>query len=294
MTDVSLYLPNRMHNRVTRGNHPFYSRLISVFNEAGIKVAVKDPVSILDNLDEYAIHHDIVIEGANSLTAWSTPLERFWQMSKGPNLIAKEVFDKKAIHKGGAEDFYYKVQESEFETSENDYPIDNYILAVLQHKPRQKHEGQWCSGVKMIERTLKFDTERHIVIWTPPKVKLQEKDEIALAPLRENDRVTFSTADENRILASCAYVVTQNHEMGFLANFFKKPTIYFAPNSFGHAAENIFAEDRPKRSFNRVETARVEYEKYVYWYLSEHSLDTRGKKNHARILETCRELGWGI
>ena len=294
MNVISFYLPRKIHNRVERGNHPFYSRLIELLTAVDVKVSVKEPVDVLADPTEHSLHHDCIVEGDNSLTVWSTPLDRFWQVSRGENPIRRAVFDKKTLHKGKAEDFFYSLLDQEIEEPENLYPIDNYILAVLQEKPRQKHAGQWCSGVKMIERTLKFDSEKQLVIWTPPEIKLNEKDHTALDIFRDNERITLSTADQSRVLTSCAYVVTQSHPVGFLANLYRKPVVMFGETAFGQAAQNIFAEERPRRSFNRVETARVEYEKFVFWYLSENSIDTRGQKNHRKMLDHFRSLGWDL
>lgn len=270
---IAICLPKSLVSKLKKGSVPFYGALIDCLENAGHKVTLGAEMPDQKGTDGLVIAARQIANGQEDFVASPTIFNRYWSLtSKG----AGPEFDKKKINKSRAESYFYDVTEKEIEKPNTPYPIDNFILAAMQSRPRRKGMGAWCSGVKMIERSLKQDPEKPMVIWLPEDQKFEDKDMALIEEIRQShDHVFLSKGDPKRLLPSCAYIVTQNHPIAFWGQFYRKPSILFCDQQDWANMEKIYEEQRPKRSFNRVNTVRYEFEKFIYWYFKEFSIDVR-------------------
>ncbi|NNE50798.1 MAG: hypothetical protein HKN30_00165 [Sulfitobacter sp.] len=145
----------------------------------------------------------------------------------------------------------------------------------------------------MVEHVLAH-ADREVVATLHPKEDYSALDLTAFRALATRyPRLTVATGQMDRYLATCDYVVTQNSGVAFSGYFFRKPALLFAPIDFHHIAIKANLTDLPD-SFARVATHQPDYERYIWWFWQDQSINAGRDDALDKIAARLKRFGWPV
>ena len=165
------------------------------------------------------------------------------------------------------------------------------ILVPLQGHLRRCRSFQSMSPLRMLETVAA--SGRPVVATLHPKEHYDKADHAALQALaarHPNLRIGGQTAT---LLRDCAFVATENSGAAFDGYLLGKPAVLFAQIDFHHIGLNV-AELGAARALRAAETHRPDFDRYLYWFLQESTVNATLPDAGARVLAAMRRGGWPI
>jgi hypothetical protein len=170
---------------------------------------------------------------------------------------------------------------------------EGFVFVALQGRLLEHRSFQSMSPVEMVRATLAADPGRPLVLKPHPGESYSAAERAALAALAEDPRVRLTDAGMHPLLASCAYVVTQNSSVAFHGLFHRTPAVLFAGIDFHHPLRSV-PRDGLAAAFRGVAGEVPDAARYLWWFLQCHSINAGRPDAGARILERVRALGWEV
>jgi hypothetical protein len=221
----------------------------------------------------------------------------FWQIDAVAQRwhwdVARATFDPASASPDAAR-FYRFWQKRLFGDAPDATRRDGFVYVPLQGHLDRQRLFQSCSPLEMIAHCLAQDPDRRIVATLHPKESYSRADIAALEALsRAHPRLTVDTGNMENHLRTCDYVVTQNSGAAFSGYFFGKPALLFGQIDFHHIAVRADM-DALGESFERVQTFTPAYDKYIWWFWQDQSINAGREDAEARIAARLRRFGWPI
>ena len=94
-----------------------------------------------------------------------------------------------------------------------------------------------------------------------------------------------------RYLPACDYVVSQSSGAAFFGYFFGKPAALFGKIDFHHIAANVH-DLGVEEALGRVAEMRPDFERYLWWFWQEMSINAGRDEAEAQIALRFRTAGW--
>ncbi len=136
------------------------------------------------------------------------------------------------------------------------------------------------------------DSERPVVIGMHPKELYSVSDIDALEKFEHRfERVTVVMGQMERYLPACDYVVSQSSGAAFFGYFFGKPAALFGKIDFHHIAANVH-DLGVEEALGRVAEMRPDFERYLWWFWQEMSINAGRDEAEAQIALRFRTAGW--
>lgn len=203
--------------------------------------------------------------------------------------IAQEKFKPASVKPGKAFRFFEKWRSRLIEPVKHEYAFDDYVLVALTDDISAPTDHLGVDSVEMIEDVLRLEPERPVVVRHANGTKYSEVDQERLNKFELSDRLNFSRGHIDRLLGSCAYVVTQDSDVADQALLHRKSAIHYSHKTLHHLARKSFEEKRIQRCFNRVKLDRPEFEEYLYWAFSEFAVDATGAFGSANVYKALKK-----
>ncbi|QFT58279.1 hypothetical protein FIU94_05525 [Sulfitobacter sp. THAF37] len=167
-----------------------------------------------------------------------------------------------------------------------------YVYVPLQGHLTRRRSFQSCSPFEMIRHCLHYDRHRPVVATLHPKESYSPQELSQLEELeRAHPRLTIGHGQMETHLRDCDYVVTQNSSAAFFGYFFRKPAMLFGKIDFHHIAVRADI-DRLEHCFGRVASHAPAYEKYVWWFWQDRSINAGREDAMLKIENRFKRFGW--
>lgn len=167
-----------------------------------------------------------------------------------------------------------------------------YVFIPLQGRLLQQRSFQAATPIEMIKITLDQCAGRKVIASLHPNEYYSEEEKEALVRLSErNSRFSFVSGGSDELLKNCDYVVTQNSSMAFHGYFLHKPAVLFGQIDFHHIAAKTW-EHGFEGAFQAVEEMQPEYDRYLFWFLHEMSINAGKNTVQQKIIDAFRRGGW--
>lgn len=183
---------------------------------------------------------------------------------------------------GSADGFFNALQSRTLEAFEYPFGMDDFVLVALGPDEHVVDAVRPYSNAEMVKQAMDHEPHRQIIV-----TAVDGLDVSALEVYRGRGRISISSAPIDRLLDACAFVVTQDSQVGLRALLHRKHGIQMAACGFHHLLRNPFRDGRIKKSFNRVHRDAPAFEGYVRWLFEE-----RAVSDVDRVIEMVQELGW--
>lgn len=244
----------------------------------------------------YSIFQNRTAFHAKAVQAISVLDEKYWvleseQFPKDMDVACFE-YDSGLVHERKSEKFFENIKQQYIEPFEHDYPLEDFVLVVLDDNLGKEDGLRPYSSFQMIKQVLKQEPERQIVIWNEADHLLSENARQRLKKFDNEARILFSTGQLDRLLSSCSYLVSQDSVLSIKAMLHQKSAITFGDFAFHHICRNPERDQRMQKSFNRMDRDRPLFERYIYWLLNDYALCCGDKDIGDKILTRFQGFGW--
>ena len=292
---VHICLEEPFRQSAARGEHNFINLVTGVLQDAGMQVQFcalgEAPAA------GYSLSHMVQPPNARGLVFRRAYHYPFWQIDAVAQRwhwdVARATFDP-AREIPEAAGFYRFWQKRLFGEAARHTRRDGFVYVPLQGQLDRARLFQSCTPFEMIEACLAHDPSRRIVATLHPSETYDPADLKRLEALAaRHGRLTVDTGRMEHYLAGCDYVVTQNSGAAFSGFFFGKPALLFAQIDFHHIC--IRAEiEALGASFAQVATAEPAFDRYLWWYWQEQSINAGRPEAAKKIAARFRRFGWPI
>lgn len=297
MTTLRVYLNRDMLPAARAGRFPFMALLERTVRAQGWAVAF-EPAGP-------AAHDNPPPDGDHALFHMKRPLHPrtltfrrayhypFWRIEPVAErwrfAVARAAFDPGAVDAQAAAAFAARLRARVLPGPD---PVrGDHILVPLQGHLRRARSFQTMSPVKMLDAVCR--TGRPVIATLHPSERYDPRDLAALDTLAaRHPRLTVG-GDTMALLRSCAFVATQNSAVAFDGMILGKPAVLFAQVDFHHAALNV-ADLGAGPALAAAETAPGDVDRYLWWFLKQHSIDVPAAGAGARVLAAMRAGGWSV
>jgi len=299
---LRIYLDEVPLARAEKGNFNLINRVRAAFEGRGFRVELRKN-SEAERLKSatrrgYSLFHmDDPFHG-RALTLRRAYYYPFWRIESSAKRweweIAQTPFDPDAIDPAEAAKFGDFWRKKLFGGIQNAGTSPGTVYIPLQGRLLEQRSFQSLSPVAMIEAVLRQDTERLIqVAFHPGETYLQEEIDAVRAVVDRQPRVTISSEPMARLLARCDYVATENSSVALAGYFFHKPAALFARIDFHHIAASV-PHSTVQDALAAVPDLNPEYDRYLYWFLKQTTINGGSDQAEAQILHAVRHRGWDV
>ena len=291
------YLEEPLRTSAANGEHNFINLVVKVMKRAGFDPTFhRLPASDVP-ADGYSLSHMVNPPNDRGLVFRRVYHYPFWQIEAVAQRwqwdVARATFDPECASKD-APRFYRYWQNRLFGDAPQKARRDGFVYVPLQGQLGRERLFQACSPLEMIEHCLENDPKRNIVATLHPKESYTRKELADLDALeRKHPRLTVDTGNMAQYLRTCDYVVTQNSGAGFSGYFFGKPALLFGQIDFHHIAERVDM-DALDKSFAKVATLAPAYDKYIWWFWQDQSINAGREDAEDKIASRLRRFGWPV
>ena len=148
------------------------------------------------------------------------------------------------------------------------------------------------SPMEMVRQTAKWHPDHEILVTLHPRETYSPEEMSTLdATLQDYPLARISRKSPANLIPASSKIVTQNSSVAFLGLFFEKPVFLFARSDFHHIANNISGQV-DETTFETRPPSREAFQKYLYWFLQENSINAGRDDVRARIIQRVTDLGW--
>jgi capsular polysaccharide biosynthesis protein len=298
---LGIYLDDGLRRDVSNGRHNFFGILIRAFEGRGFKVTLR-PNTEEERLesearDGYSLFHLETPFHDRALDVRLAYMYPFWRIEgvqwREDYRVAQKAFDPTEINEEEARKFTRFWRKKLLSNMGAASKHGSHVLVALQGRLQDQRHGQAMSPIAMIREVLAQDRFRQIVIKLHPKEPYTNQELAALEEFESNPRVEFGNGDIHTLIADCDYIVTQNSSTAFKGLLQNTPAVLFGESDFHHILESV-NRDGAARAFRNIQSKRMPYAKYFYWFLQMNMINAGRDGAAEKILNNCRELGWDV
>jgi len=291
---VTIFLEPEMKASAETGQHNFLGKVERVLRRGGLDVSFADEARRNEPFSGHALVHMWEPMTADTLVMRRVYAYPFWAIEASDKRwewdVARAVFDPETVNGHKAARFANNWRKRMF--GEAASSREGYVYVPLQGRISERRSFQAASPLEMIEAVLDADSERPVVIGMHPKELYSVSDIDALEKFEHRfERVTVVMGQMERYLPACDYVVSQNSGAAFFGYFFGKPAALFGKIDFHHIAANVH-ELGVEEALGRVAEMRPDFERYLWWFWQEMSINAGRDEAEAQIALRFRTAGW--
>ncbi|KIN65761.1 hypothetical protein Z945_808 [Sulfitobacter noctilucae] len=289
------FLEEPLRESAAAGEHNFLNLVSEVVTNSGFSVQFEGlPATRTGN---YSLGHMAQPPDDKGLVFRRVYHYPFWQIDAVAQRWQGDVARARFIPEQAPSDaprFYRFWQKRLFGDAPQSTHRDGFIFVPLQGQLTRKRVFQTCTPLKMIEHCLEYGGGRRVIATLHPSEAYNPSDLAALNALADEHRsLTVETGKMEQNLQRCDFVVTQNSGVAFNGFFFGKPALLFSQIDFHHIA--IQADlDALGDSFARVAAHAPAYDKYIWWFWQDQSINAGRDDAKAKIAARLRRFGWPI
>lgn len=294
---VHFYLEEPFRSSAARGEHNFINLVVSVLEGAGFE-PVFEALPIKDVPTKgRSLNHMVQPPNDEGLVFRRVYQYPFWQIEAVAQRwqwdVARATFDPDHASSDAPRCYRYW-QKRLFGKAATDARRDGFVYVPLQGNLRRKRLFQSCSPLEMVEHCLDQDSKRQIVATLHPTESYSSEDIAALDALaRKHDRLSVDTGSMEKYLQGCDYVVTQNSGAAFFGFFFGKPVLLFGQIDFHHICAKADM-DALGAGFDAVQRAMPAFDKYIWWFWQDQSINAGRADAKAKIAARLRRFVWPV
>ncbi|CUH65014.1 hypothetical protein TG4357_01631 [Thalassovita gelatinovora] len=299
---LDFYLEPDLLRSAQAGQHNFIGKIVEVAEQAGFTTgfhgnSLQDRSAIRDRPGFSMLHMDEP-EGPRSLTFRRVYHYPFWQIEPTTKRwdwrVAQKRFNAKKVDPKEAHRFYTFWRKRLFVKAAENPTQEGFVYVPLQGRLTERRSFQTCSPLEMLVSTLQHDPSRRIIATLHPNESYSASEMSKLNTLTTRfPRLTVQKADMVDMLGRCDYVVTQNSSAAFNGYFFGKPCVLFARVDFHHIAADVYTEGLD-RAFATVQGELPDFERYVWWFWQEMSINAGRPEAKNKIRQALRRNGWAL
>jgi hypothetical protein len=293
---IRFYMEEPLRVSAAKGEHNFIRLIENVLTKAQLRAEFCDFPIKEDAFEGRSLSQMVNPPNDKGLVFRRVYHYPFWQIDAVAQRwhwdVARATFDPE-VASGDAARFYKFWQKRLFGNAPQETRCDGFVYIPLQGHLQRQRLFQNCTPLEMIEHALAH-SGRKVVATLHPKESYSSSDLSALKALaKKHPHLTIATGDMERYLQTCDYVVTQNSGVAFSGFFFGKPALIFGKIDFHHIT--VIADmDALGDSFAYVATHAPVYEKYVWWFWQDQSINAGRDDAEAKIAARLRRFGWPI
>ena len=292
---MHFHLEDPLRQSAMAGRHNFINLISNVLRRAGYEIDFRDLSEADPAFEGHSLTHMAQPPNARGLTFRRVYHYPFWQIETVAQRwhwdVARARFDPDAVPADAAR-FYGFWQKRLFGSAAAEARRDGFVYVPLQGHLRRQRVFQSCTPIEMLQHCLARVPDRRIVAGLHPKETYAPGDLAALEDLcRHHERLSVRTGGMEELLSGCDYVVTQNSGVAFSGFFFGKPALLFGQIDFHHIAikaDHAALDD----SFAAVARHRPAFDKYIWWFWQEQSINAGRAEAEDRIRARLVRFGW--
>jgi hypothetical protein len=197
------------------------------------------------------------------------------------------VFDPDDVTEGAADAVFNALVARTVVGFEYPFGMDDFVLVALGPDEPVVDGVRPYTNADMVKQAMDHEPHRQIIVTAVDGLDAQ-----ALEAYRGHGRISISSAPIDRLLDACAFVVSQDSQVGLRAMLHRKHGIQMAACAFHHLLRNPRRDGRIKKSFNRVHRDAPAFEGYIQWLFDARSIDARKKTAPQEVLLKIQKLGW--
>lgn len=293
---VRFYMEEPLRESAAMGAHNFIGLVQRVLEDAQFRVEYHPLSAAKDGFSGYSLSHMVNPPNSRGLVFRRVYHYPFWQIDALAQRwhwdVARASFDPETAD-SDAPRFYRFWQKRLFGNAPQATRRDGFAYVPLQGQLQRQRLFQKCTPLEMIEHTLRH-ANMDVVATLHPKENYSSMELAALEVLeRQYSHLTVTRGDMVAYLQSCEFVVTQNSAVAFSGFFFGKPALLFGQIDFHHIAVQADL-DALSDSFDRVAKTAPPYDKYVWWFWQEQSINAGRDDAQAKIADRLRHFDWPI
>jgi hypothetical protein len=229
--------------------------------------------------DAYSIFQDRVATHARAASLTSLLDTDRWLLN---GMEDGSSFDPAHVAEGAADGFFDALRLRTLEPFEYPFGMDDFVLVALGPDEPVVDGVRPYSNADIVKQAMDHEPHRQIIV-----TAVDGLDVSALGVYRGRGRISISSAPIDRLLDACAFVVTQDSQVGLRALLHRKHGIQMAACGFHHLLRNPYRDGRIKKSFNRVHRDAPAFEGYVQWLFERCAIGDVGA-----VIQKVQALGW--
>jgi hypothetical protein len=292
-----------------------YNRLHNFLSSAGAKVVIKSRTDAPPDTSVGAASHyndgDLhlvdmgKLKGEGILNTSIAYINPFCHVDpngvQSESSIGQRNFNLSLVNEKLAKDFFQELRsrfvtprKSRRDQIEQKSHFEPEILAVfLQGSRPLTLRSALHSPIEMLETVVKAANGRKVVVKPHPLALEDDAKTIAEARRRGlKFKVTFANVHD--ILQASACSISFNSAVALEGFLHRKPAILFGKSDFHHICTTVRnLEDFGDGLSRATSEKRVDYEKFLYWYLAMNCYNPFGPRFSQRILQLFSEIGFG-
>ncbi len=291
------YLEEPLRSSAAAGQHNFINQMVTVVSRAGFTPRFDTlPISGVPT-EGHSLSHMVEPPNKNGLLFRRVYQYPFWQIEAVAERwrwdVARAAFDPQDASADAAR-FYRFWQKRLFGDAPQTASREGFILVPLQGHLSRQRSFQTCSPLEMIKHCLVHNPGQSVIATLHPKESYSADDLAGLdALVREFPELTVTRGRMEAYLRTCDFVVTQNSGVAFSGFFFGKPALLFGKIDFHHIT--IRADpDALGESFARVRAHAPDYDKYIWWFWQDQSINAGRADAEQKIAARLARFGWPI
>lgn len=283
---LNFHLPARKRSQIAAGAG-IYALIARAVTDAGWQVNLRDEADDPGGEGHHLIYNRAVTE-PHCLCLRRCYMDPFWRIEATNDRWNWDVAAK--TFPGGKAEAWFASRWRPRVFGATEICAGEHIFMPLQGKLTEHRHFQSQSPLEMIATTLAADPARKIIATLHPRETYSPQDLDLLHGF--GHRFTLSNRPSIEILASCAYVVTQNSAMALSGFFAHKPAILFARIDFHHIAGSV-PHMGAQQAFGSVQDLKP-YAAYLHWFFKENAISAIDDNAVPRIQARLRDHGWPI
>jgi hypothetical protein len=291
---VTIFLAPDMKASAEAGQHNFLGKVEAVLRGGGLDVIYADESLRHAPFEGLGLVHMWPPMSARTLVMRRVYAYPFWAIEASDKRwqwdVARATFEPERVNGAKAAQFASNWRKRMFGAAAA--RCEGYVYVPLQGRISERRSFQAASPLEMIEAVLAADPKRSVVIGMHPKEPYSASDIDALEKFEHRfERVTVVMGQMERYLPACDYVVSQNSGAAFFGYFFGKPAALFGKIDFHHIAANVH-DLGVEEALGRVAEMRPDFERYLWWFWQERSINAGRDEADAQIASRFRTAGW--
>jgi len=232
----------------------------------------------------YSIFQDRMAVHPRSVSAVQLLDTHYWLFN---GMGDDSQFDPFEVPEGAADGFFNGLRARTLIDFGYPFGMEDFVLVALGSDEPVVEGLRPFSNADVVKHGMDHEPHRQIIV-----TAVDGLDASSLEIYRQQGRISISAAPIDRLLDACAFVVTQNSQVGLRAALHRKHGIQMAACGFHHLLRNPTRDQRIKKSFNRVHRDAPAFEKYVQWLFEIQAIDARKKTAPQEVLLKIQDLGW--
>ncbi len=230
-------------------------------------------------------------------------LPGYWHLSPGGTLADRpdpaRTFDPETVDAQVARNFadalralYVRRRRSRYRQPVEKKDLPEGCIAIFLQGPMPEQRGQAHLSIQMMLAAVVDAAHGRPVVVKPHPIQ-HAYGEAAIAALAETGAEMMVTdANVHDILAACAVTVSINSAAAIEGMLHGKPAILFGRSDFAPLVQTVESYDEFPAALSRALTTPRDFDRGLYWYFSQFTLDIRSPGWEERILAHLARHGF--